>query len=212
MLDFKKDPLYKAKRTPALVDVPEMTFVMIDGEGAPDSSDEAAGALQQAMSAIYGIVYSIKFWTKKHPAPPGYDAFSMPPVEGLWWMKDERPFDLTRPADWRWTVMHRLPDFVTSEYFAEVVEAVVEQKQSEEFRTARLERFAEGESAQILHIGPYDEEAPTIARLMEFIETSGYEPRGRHHELYFNDPSKVAPEKLKTIIRQPIAERESDGK
>ncbi len=204
MLDFKKDPLYKTKQTPTLVDVPEMVFVMVDGEGAPDGSDEASSDFQQAMAAIYGIVYGIKFWTKKHPAPPGYDAFSMPPIEALWWMKDERPFDLARPGDWRWTVMHRVPEFVTAEYFADVVEAVVDQKKSDIFRSARLEGFTEGQSAQILHIGPYDEEAPTIAKLLAFVEESGYVPRGRHHELYFNDPRRTAPEKLKTIIRQPV--------
>ena len=101
--------------------------------------------------------------------------------------------------------MHRVPDFVTSQYFAEVVKAVTEQKDSDIYSQARLEVFEEGESVQIMHIGPYSEEAEDIAKMHEYAEAQGYELRGKHHELYFGDPRRTAQEKLKTILRRPVA-------
>lgn len=204
-IDYKKDPTYKAKPEPSLIEIPKMNFVMVDGEGAPETSKSSETAFQTAMQAIYGIVYGIKFWDKKHPTPPGYSKFTMPPVEGLWWTISGKPFDTDNPDDWKWVAMHRLPEFVSPEYFSEVVEELVKSKASEVFRIARLEAFDEGLSAQLLHIGPYKDEGPNIEKLHAFITAHGYKPRGHHHELYFGDPRRTAPEKLRTILRQPVS-------
>lgn len=204
IIDYKKDPTYKAKPEPEIIDVPKMTFVMVDGEGAPETSEAGDTAFQQAMKAIYGIVYGIKFWDKKHSAPPGYAKFTMPPVEGLWWTISGGEFDTNNPDDWKWTAMHRLPEFVTPQFFQQVVEEMVKAKETDIFRIARLEYFEEGPSAQLMHIGPYNQEGPNIKKLHDFIHENGHELRGRHHELYFGDPRRTAPEKLKTILRQPL--------
>ena len=203
-IDFKKDPTYKAKPQPEIINVPKMLFVMADGEGAPDSSAEGNTDFQNAMQALFGIVYTIKFWDKKYPAPKDYAKFTMAPVEGLWWTKSGHNFDLKNPDDWQWTVMLRLPEFVTAEYFQEVVDNCVSRKQSDIYKRARLEYFTEGTCVQILHIGPYDKEQPNIEKMHAFAIESGYRLDGRHHELYFGDPRRTAPEKLRTILRQPI--------
>jgi len=204
MIDFKKDIVYKAKAEPEIVDIPEMLFVKVDGKGAPDASSVAESKFGESMQIIYGIVYTIKFWDKKHKPPKGYDKFTMPPVEALWWMADDSDFDLKRPEQWRWTSIHRLPDFVSQGYFDEVVEAVCTQKDSEIFKNARLEKYHEGQAVQLLHIGPYDQETENIKCMHEFADAEGYRLHERHHELYMNDPRRVAPEKVKTILRHPI--------
>ncbi len=203
-IDFKKDPTYKAKTSPQIVTIPPMTFVMVDGHGAPESKDDTPTEFQEAFGIIYGIVYTIKFWDKKHPTPPGYAKFSMPPAEALWYMADGSDFDMTKPSKWSWTLMHRVPDFVSPQYFGEVVAAVSEQKKSDVFKRARLQVFEEGECVQIMHIGPYSEEAKDIATMHQYAKEQGYRLHGKHHELYFGDPRRSAPEKLKTILRQPV--------
>lgn len=203
-IDLKKDPVYKAKPEPAVIEIPSMYFVMVDGEKAPDSSKEGQAAFGEAMQIIYGIVYGIKFWDKKHPTPPGYAKFTMPPIEALWWTKSGEAFDLDKPDDWVWTAMHRLPKFVSEDFFNEVVDELCTRKKSDIYRKASLQDYTEGKSVQLLHIGPYDQEGPNIVRLHQFADDQGLKLHGKHHELYFNDPRRVAPEKLKTIIRQPV--------
>lgn len=206
-IDLKKDPTYKAKPDPSIINVPTMRFVMVDGAGAPDSSDAASTEFQVAMQVIYGIVYSVKFWDKKHAAPKGYAKFTMPPVEAQWWTKSGKPFDLNAPDDWLWTAMHRVPEFVTQALFDQIVEELCDKKKSDIYKKARLEDFNEGSSVQLLHMGPYDQEGPNIERLHAFAKDQGYKLHGKHHELYFNDPRRVAPEKVKTILRQPVEEQ-----
>jgi hypothetical protein len=203
-IDFKKEPYYKAKITPEIIDIPKMLFVMVDGEGAPDTASKAQTEFQTAMQVLFGIVYTIKFCDKKYPAPDRYTKFSLAPIEGLWWAKSGHEFDTDRPDDWRWTVMLRLPEFVTPDFFDKVVDDCVKSKQKDIYKKARLERFEEGLSVQLMHIGPYDQEGDNIKRLHEFAKVSGYELDGKHHELYFGDPRRTAPEKLRTILRQPI--------
>jgi len=125
----------------------------------------------------------------------------------LWWTESGRNFDLAEPADWGWTVMLRLPEFVTQEYFTEVVKNLIDRKKSDMFKLARLERFHEGTSVQIMHIGPYDQEQPNIEKMHAFARANGYDITGKHHELYFGDPHRTAPEKLRTILRTPIANK-----
>ncbi|MGE5327758.1 MAG: GyrI-like domain-containing protein [Thiobacillus sp.] len=198
-IDFKKDPVYKAKTEPEIVTIPRMLFVMVDGQGDPDGKD-----FQDAMQAIYGIVYTIKFWDKKFEAPEGYEKFTMAPLEGLWWMKNDELWDVNRRNDWCWTAMVRLPEFVDDKYFNEVIDTCIKQKKSDVYKKARLEYFNEGQCVQILHIGPYSTEGPNIQKMHQFAADQGYKLRGKHHELYFGDPRRTAPEKLKTILRQPV--------
>lgn len=208
-IDFKKDPTYKAKLTPEIVTIPAMMFVMVDGEGAPDADESASTNFQAAMQIIYGIVYGIKFWDKKHPAPAGYAKFTMPPIEAQWWTKSGQTFDLNNPDDWVWTAMHRLPEFVTPAYFAEVVNELVAKKKTDIFRKAKLKQFDEGLSVHIMHHGPYDEEQPTIETMHAFAKEQGYGLVGKHHELYFTDPRRTAPEKMRTILRQPVKKEDA---
>ncbi len=203
--DFKKDATYKAKQKPEVITVPNMLFVRVDGEGAADLAVAENPAFQQAVQVLYGIVYTLKFWHKKHETPPGYGAFSVAPLEGLWWMKNGGNFDMNAVGDWRWSLMLRVPEFVTPELFKTIVDELVDKKHDEGYRKARLEWFEEGESVQLMHVGPFDQEAPNIELLHVFAHEQGYKLRGRHHELYFGDPRRSAPEKLKTILRQPVS-------
>jgi hypothetical protein len=203
-IDFKKDSTYKAKTEPQIVEVPKMLFVMVDGTGGPESSDKSETEFQQAMQVIFGIVYTIKFWYKKYPAPKDYAKFTMAPIEALWWSGDGKSFDMNNQKNWKWTVMLRLPEFVTDDFFNEVVANCIDNKKSDIYEKARLEYFTEGPSVQIMHIGPYDQEGPNIEKMHTFARESGYELVGKHHELYFGDPRRTAPEKLHTILRQPV--------
>lgn len=203
-IDFKTDVCYKAKTEPHIITVPKMLFVTYSGQGAPEGSEGAANEFQQAMQALFGIVYSIKFWDKKHTTPPGYAKFTMAPVEGLWWMANGQDFDMHKPAEWRWTVMLRVPEFVTPAYFAQVVRECVAAKKSDVYNNARLEWFDEGTVVQIMHIGPYASEQPNIEKMHAYARDQGYQLVGKHHELYFGDPRRTAPEKLKTILRHPV--------
>lgn len=199
MYDFKKDPLYKVAKEPHLVTVKPMLFVMVDGEGAPDGS-----SFQGAMEAIFSVVYTIKFWNKKHEAPAGFEPFTLPPIETTWWMTSGNEFSTKNKDDWHWTAMVRLPEFVTDKFFNEVVKELVVKKGSDVFERARLERWQEGLCVEALHVGPYDTVSMTIDAMLAYAKKEGYEPIGKHHELYMNDPRRTAPEKLRTILRHPI--------
>jgi len=126
------------------------------------------------------------------------------PLEGLWWTEDMRQFDVADKSNWLWTAMICLPDTVTESMAADVLPAVTAGKGVAAWEKARVADYAEGEAAQILHVGPYADEAPTIAVLHQYIEDHGYTRDGRHHEIYLSDPRKTDPTKLRTIIRQPI--------
>lgn len=203
-IDFRKDALYKAKTEPEIIEVPKLLFVMVGGKGAPETSGIAETEFQQAMQALFGVVYTIKFWDKKFPTPPGYAKFTMAPVEGLWWMENGQDFDIAKPDEWRWTLMLRVPEFVTQDYFQDVVRECVKAKKSDAYNKVRLEWFEEGPSVQIMHIGPYDQEQPQIEKMHAYALDQGFQLIGRHHELYFGDPRRTAPEKLKTILRHPV--------
>jgi len=203
-IDFRKDAVYKAKPAPQIIEIPEMLFVMVDGQGAPESSDQAETEFQKAMQILFGITYSIKFWDKKHDPPKDYAKFTVPPIEGLWWTKSGKNFDSKQPDDWLWTVMLRLPDFVSTAYFDTVVNDLIKNKQTDIYKKARLEQYNEGLAVQIMHIGPYDQEQADIDAMHTFARDNGYALHGKHHELYFGDPRRTKPENLRTILRQPI--------
>ena len=199
-MDFKKEfkELYfPSVREVSLVDVPEMNFAMIDGEGDPNTSQDFQGAMQ----AIYAISYTAKFILKKEQVGPDY---VVPPAEGLWWADDMAAFSAEDKGAWKWTLMIMQPKYVTKDVFSRVVAELEEKKDLPALAKARFESFKEGLSAQIMHIGPYAAEAPTIAKLHAFIEENGYAFNGKHHEIYMGDPRRTKPEKLKTVIRQPV--------
>jgi len=124
-------------------------------------------------------------------------------VEGLWWVEDMREFSVDRKGDWLWTMMIMLPDIVTLEHFLEALKQVERKKPSPALNKIRLQRFTEGLAAQIMHIGSYAAEKPTVEKIHTFIHEQGYSLTGKHHEIYLGDPRKSAPEKLKTVVRQP---------
>src|SRR6266511_2425845 len=192
--------LYRARRAPELVEVPALAFLMIDGHGDPNASPRYQAALQ----ALYGVSYALKFALKRGPLQLDYPVM---PLEGLWWVPDMSEFSIKHKSDWDWTMMIMQPAEVTPELAEEAARTVAGKKQLTAATELRLERYTEGASAQILHLGPYADEGPTIERLHAFIEEQGYDKRGKHHEVYLGDPRRSAPERLKTIIRQPIRQR-----
>jgi hypothetical protein len=196
-------PLYSpSAKHPAIVEVPDLAFLMVDGRGDPNTSE----AYEAALQALYGAAYTLKFSLKK--TDPERD-FKVAPLEGLWWTDGAAPTmeDLQRDRDgWHWTMMIAVPDAVTAEEVAAAAEAAARKREPAAAPLLRLERFEEGLVAQIMHVGPYSEEAPTIELLHGWVDAQGYELRGRHHEIYLGDPRRTAPERLKTVLRHPVRE------
>lgn len=199
-VDYKRElrELYAPGRTPAIVDVPELACAMIDGHGDPNTTPE----FSEAMEALFTVSYTAKFDVKRSPG--GVDYGVMPP-EGQFWIPDMAKFATAAKADWDWTLMIMQPDCVSEEVFAAALATGAKKKPLAALSRLRLERFTEGLAAQVLHVGPYSAEAPTIRALHAFIAEQGRELRGRHHEIYLSDPRRAAPERMKTVIRQPIA-------
>jgi hypothetical protein len=200
-LDLKKQlaVFYKvsAKKI-AEVDVPKMNFLMIDGKGDPNKAPEYV----EAVSALYQLAYTIKFHIKKGKLAVDYGVM---PLEGLWWVDDMRLFSDKDKSSWKWTMMILQPDFVNRAIVEAMRAEVAEKKNPPALAKVRFEAYKEGPSAQILYIGPYANEGPTIQGIHEHIKQSGYKLHGKHHEIYLNDPRRSAPEKLQSIIRQPYA-------
>lgn len=198
-IDFKKQlkHLYKpSAKKMETVEVPPMNFLMIDGEGDPNTSQD----YREAIEALFGMSYTIKFAIKK----AGDADYGVMPLEGLWWTDDMTKFTQDDKSNWKWTAMIMQPSFITVDDVEKAREEIAGKKKLPALSKVRFEKFEEGMSAQILHIGPWSEEAPTIKKLHEFIKEQGYELRGKHHEIYLSDPRKCKPESLKTIIRQSM--------
>lgn len=209
VFDFKKEykELYMPKKTPSIIDVPTMRFIMVNGEGDPNTSP----LYKKAVEVLYGLSYTIKMSKKGETQPEGYYDYVVPPLEGLWAIDEDKPFDGSvagRKDEFRWVMMIRQPEFVTQEVFEKAKEILAKKKPELDTGIARLEDYTEGLCAQIMHIGAYDDEPPTVAALEKFIETNGYRTvmsgMRQHHEIYLSDPRKTVPEKLKTVIRHPI--------
>jgi hypothetical protein len=182
----------------SVVDVPEMNFSMVDGEGNPNTSERYG----QAVEALYAVSYALKFMVKKGDA--GVD-YAVMPLEGLWWADDMSRFSTSNKEAWKWTMMILQPGFVTAEQFEEAKEQVEKKKGPlSALASMRFEAFREGRAAQILHVGPFADEGPNIEKVHRFIEGLGREMTGKHHEIYLSDPRRTAPERLKTVIRQPF--------
>jgi hypothetical protein len=206
-IDFKKTQkeLYRPGTKPTIVDVPSMRFFMVDGEGDPNTS----AAYNAAIEVLYALSYAVKMSKLGTSQPEGYFDFVVPPLEGLW---DSYPGMDTGHLDksrLRWTSMIRQPDFVTPEVLEFAKASVTKKKPSLDLSLARFEIFSEGLCAQVMHLGSYDGEPATVAALDAFATESGYRldfsDQRLHHEIYLGDPRKTAPEKLKTVIRHPIA-------
>lgn len=199
-IDLKKDlkHLYSpSAKEVSVVDVPPMDFLMIDGSGDPNTSQEYA----EAIEALYALAYALKFKVKKSKVAIDY---AVMPLEGLWWTDDPAQFSMSNKANWKWTAMIMQPKYVTADLFAGALAEVKKKKDLTALDRVRFESYHEGLSAQIMHIGHYAAEERTIAKLHSLVEESGYKLNGRHHEIYLSDPRKSAPEKLKTVLRQPI--------
>ena len=190
--------LYTAGPVPALVDVPELGCLMIDGHGDPNTAPGYAEAVQ----ALYAVAYTIRFALKRRADP--VEAPVMP-LEGLWWVPDMRTFTTEDKSAWDWTMLIVQSDHVTAELAEAARETAARKKALPGIDRVRLDRYAEGRAAQIMHRGPYSAEGPTIAALHRFIADQGLGLAGKHHEIYLGDPRRTAPEKLRTIIRQPVA-------
>lgn len=197
--DFRKlhAELYRPPPEPVIVDVPPMNFIMIDGEGDPNTENWYEACIE----ALYAIAYSIKFTVKEHSEDLD---FVVPPLEGLWWAEEMADFAEASRDEWRWTMMIMLPPPVDRKLYLRGHERACEKKCLVAAEMMRFEEYAEGLSAQIMHVGPYDEEQPTIERLHAFIADRGHERRGKHHEIYLSDPRRARPKKLKTVLRQPV--------
>ena len=184
----------------SLVDVPPMNFLMIDGTGNPNTSQD----FKDAMEALYGLSYTLKFGVKQGKYGKKTYDYPVMALEGLWWMDDMREFSLERKDDWKWTVMIMQPDIITSDLVELARADLIKKKNPAAASKIRFAPYHEGPSAQIMYIGPFADEGPTIQRLHDFIAESGHQLRGKHHEIYISDPRRTAPEKLKTVIRQPL--------
>jgi len=202
-IDFKRSlkPLYGPTKTKGihLVDVPAMRFLMIDGHGDPNVSQDYRAAVE----ALYTISYALKAASKKQLERD----YVVPPLEGLWWSKSMGSFKARKKNLWEWTMMVMVPEWVGPAMIDAVITKARRKKTLSALDHLRVELLEEGRAAQVLHIGSYDDEGPVIAKLHEqFLPGHGLEPIGKHHEIYLSDPRKVAPERLKTILRQPVRE------
>jgi hypothetical protein len=189
--------LYSAARSPALVDVPELPYLMIDGHGDPNTAPVYA----EAVAALYSVAYGVRFALRDGAA--AVDATVMP-LEGLWWTADMAAFTTEDKSAWDWTLMIVLPEQATEDVVAAARRRAADRKGLDAVCRVRLERWTEGPAAQVLHVGPYSDEAPTVAALHAFIAQQGCALSGKHHEIYLGDPRRAAPEKLRTIVRQPV--------
>lgn len=199
-IDYKKELKHLFKPSPKqveIVDVPQMNFFMLDGKGDPNTSPE----YQDAVEALYSLSYTVKFMIKKGELGIDYGVL---PLEGLWWMDDMTQFSVENKDNWQWTMMIMQPDMVTTRLIPEAIEQVKKKKNPAALSKIRFEAYSEGKAAQIMHIGPFSEEGPTVEKVHKFIEENGGKRRGKHHEIYLTDIRRAAPEKWKTIIRQPM--------
>lgn len=184
-----------------IVDVPTLSFAMIDGRMTSNQLPAESPEFQQAIEALYGISYTLKFASKlRKDNPIDYPVMAL---EGLWWTESGE-FDIARPEGWLWTLMIMQPDHITPEMFQEALRRLREKRDSLALARLRLERFQEGLCMQTMHVGPYAEELATIERMKAFARENGYALRGKHHEIYLGDPRRAQPEKLRTILRHPI--------
>ena len=204
--DFKKEykEFYLPKNQPSIVTVPPMNYIAVRGEGDPNAEN---GAYKQAIGLLYGIVFTVKMSKMGDHRIEGYFDYVVPPLEGFWWQDGVMGIDYAHKEKFKWISVIRLPDFVTKEDF-DWAAAEASRKKKMDFSGAEFFRCEEGMCVQCMHLGAYDDEPATVARMHRFMEEQGYAlditEQRMHHEIYLSDARKVAPEKLKTVIRHPI--------
>ena len=200
-IDFKKElkHLYKPSvKSAERVTIPGMNFLMIDGQGDPNTSQE----FQDALESLYSVSYALKFMVKKGDMATDYGVM---PLEGLWWSDDMSTFSVDCKEAWKWTLMIMQPEFISQAMVEGAIKQVRAKKNPVSLSQLRFALFEEGEAAQIMHVGPFSEEGPTIEKVHAFIEESGKVRRGKHHEIYLSDIRRANPAKWKTVIRQPYS-------
>ena len=204
--DFKKEykEFYLPRNLPEIVDVPDMNYVAVRGAGNPN---EEGGAYQQAIGVLYAVSYTIKMSYKGNHKIEGFFEYVVPPLEGFWWQDGVAGVDYTDKSAFHWISVIRLPDFVTGPDFEWAV-AEAERKKKLDCSMAELLTLREGLCVQMMHIGPYDSEPESVARMDRYLLENGYQndlsETRLHHEIYLSDPRKTAPEKQKTVIRHPV--------
>ena len=207
--DFKKEykEFYLPKNTPAIVTVPSMYFIAVRGHGDPNGAE---GEYKQSINLLYGIAFTIKMSKKGDHRIDGYFDYVVPPLEGFWWQDGISGVDYVHKEDFNWISVIRLPDFVSKADFDWAIEEATRKKKTD-FSKVEFLIYDEGLCVQCLHIGSYDQEPVTVARMHAFMEQQGYAlditDQRLHHEIYLSDARKVAPEQLKTVIRHPIRKR-----
>ncbi len=203
-LDLRKELKYlyaPSSKHVELVTVPEFGFAMVDGTILPGTSVAQSTEFQQAVGALYGVSYTLKFSSKLRQVDP-LD-YPVMPLEGLWWNASGE-FDRTRHEPMFFTAMILQPDHITPEMFKDALERLRQKQDNPAVDKLRLERFAEGLCVQTMHVGPYAEELATIAKMHSFAAENGYEYHGKHHEIYLGDPRRATSEKLRTVLRKPV--------
>ena len=207
--DFKKEykEFYMPPRKPSIVTVPKMNYIAVRGQGDPNQENSE---YKQSIGLLYGIAFTIKMSYKGDHQMDGYFEYVVPPLEGFWWQEGVAGVDYSRKDDFNWISVIRLPDFVTKEEFDWAVKEATNKKKAD-FSKVEFFTYDEGLCVQCMHIGPYDDEPATVEKMHEFMEDQGCEldisDERMHHEIYLSDARKVAPEKLKTVIRHPIKKR-----
>ena len=204
--DYKKEykEFYMPKSKPEIVDIPEMKFIAVRGKGNPNDAD---GEYKAAIGLLYGIAFTIKMSKKGSHQIEGYFDYVVPPLEGFWWQENTKGIDYRRKEDFCWISVIRLPEFVTEADFRWAIEEA-SRKKKQDFSKVEFMTMREGLCVQCMHIGAYDDEPATVEAMNQFIRENGYEndfSDGRlHHEIYLSDARRVAPERLRTVIRHPI--------
>ena len=206
--DFKKEykEFYMPKSKPSLVDIPAMNYIAVRGKGDPNMED---GEYKKAIGMLYAIAFTIKMSKKGDHRIEGYFDYVVPPLEGFWWQDGVAGVDYSHKETFNWISVIRLPDFVTRADFDWAVAEATEKKKAD-FSKVEFITYEEGVCVQCLHVGPYDDEPATVAKMHKYMEDRGYaldiNDRRLHHEIYLSDARKVVPEKLKTVIRHPVKE------
>lgn len=207
--DYKKEykEFYMPKNKPSLVEVPPMNYIAVRGKGDPNVE---GGEYKQSIGLLYAIAFTIKMSKKGNRKIEGYFDYVVPPLEGFWWQNDIKGIDYSRKEDFQFISIIRLPDFVTKEDFDWAIEEATKKKK-EDFSKVEFLAYEEGVCVQCMHIGPYDDEPATVEMMHEFMTAEGYEPditeERFHHEIYLSDARRVAPERLKTVIRHPVKKK-----
>jgi len=186
---------YVTPKKPVLLEIGPVPYLGIDGKGAPGGD-----AFTSALEALYAMAYTVKMRRKSAGGPD----YVVAKLETLYWTEDDQSMDRIPKEDWSWRMQIRVPEFVTAAELSEAVGVLRDRGKTERVRDVDLQTLAEGPCVQMLHVGPYENEPETIATMMAFVAAQGLEFHGCHHEIYLNDPRRIPPERLKTILRHPV--------